>query len=68
MSKADFQTWLIQPATKQVFAALRELRQEWADKLANGGTLCGNGPTEQETARAVGVIQGIDFMLQAKWE
>lgn len=68
MSKEEFHLWKHDPRTQEVMARLEGMKQEWVTRLVQGGTLCGNGPTQEETARAVGVIYGIDLILKAEWE
>jgi hypothetical protein len=45
---------------------IREARQQYVDGLANGGTLRGGDGTAEETAKMVGVIYGIDLLLDVR--
>ena len=57
--------WLNHPVTKEVFGALRKERLEWSRSLEKGDTLSETANrTCQATALAVGVIQGLDMILE----
>lgn len=66
LSKDEFQLWLDSGATDKVFAILESKRAQFIEILTSGQTL---GPNvEQETARIVGILQGLDMALKIEIE
>lgn len=62
ISPSDWLDWKKSPITQEILSALHREREEWATILINGDTLTA-GKEIAETARAVGVIYGLDCML-----
>ena len=62
ISPADWLAWKKDRITQEILAALSAEREFWAAKLLSGDTLIpGQGVTE--TAKAVGVVLGLDCVL-----
>ncbi len=69
MNKEDFGQWLNSAATQQVFDKIREYRYSYVDALSSGQTLFHEaGKTQVETARVLGILHGIDLILEIKYE
>ena len=66
ISKAEFADWKSQPVTQEVLKVVAEARQATEGHLLYGGTIGEN--TAEETARAVGVLQGLDMLLAVDFE
>jgi hypothetical protein len=60
-SKTEYMEWLSMPITEEVFKQLTEIRDATKDHLMSGGTLA-DDPVK-ETARAVGIIEGLELFL-----
>jgi len=68
LTQDDFTMWLQSHATQKVFDRLREYRKAYVDGLCDGRTLGHSADvTQAETARAVGVITGLDLVLNLKY-
>jgi len=65
MTKEDFLEWKQGSFTQKIYALLQNVRDDFKDDLANGATLTGNvfGSSES-TAKVVGIIYGIDQLLE----
>lgn len=68
MTKDEFIAWRNSPATQQVRAKMKQERDEILKQLLEGSTLAGTEHTGELTAKAVGMIAGIDLFLDAEWE
>lgn len=64
LSAGEFATWRTSPATKKVFAILEKIRGDFVSDLVNGSTLRGGEQTIEETAKQIGIIYGLDLLLQ----
>jgi len=64
MTKVEFLDWKEHPVTAEMYKAFMEVRDSIKEDLATGSTL-GN---ESETARRVGMIEGLDFFLNAGYD
>ena len=62
LSPSDWLDWKKSPVTQEILSALTREREEWLNRLVGGDTLI-TGREAVETARAVGVIYGLDCML-----
>ena len=62
ITKGELQEWKEHPLTQEAFKVIREQREQWSSALETGGTL--NGTTTEATAKAVGVLYGIDLLLK----
>lgn len=58
----SWRIWKDDPVTQKIMQALSWEREEWANKLLEGDTLI-PGQEVKETAKAVGIIYGLDFVL-----
>ncbi|HDZ25500.1 hypothetical protein LCGC14_0643050 [marine sediment metagenome] len=67
MLPSDYANWKQDPGTKEVFKLLREAKYKVLEILSKGGTLMGVQTAEQ-TGKAVGMIEGIDLVLELKPE
>jgi hypothetical protein len=63
MTREEYLAWKQDPKTKKVYQILREQRQILADSVARGDTLKGHVGTGEATARQVGIIYGVDLVL-----
>jgi hypothetical protein len=64
LSPIQWQDWLKDPVTQEIFRVLQVEREEWVRRLAEGDVLKWQPGTEiKETAHAVGVIRGLDDIL-----
>ena len=69
MNKETFDQWLNSPLTQKVFDRLRDYRHSYAEAISSGQTLFHESDkTQAETARVIGVIYGIDLLLEIKFE
>lgn len=69
LSKEVFDAWKDHPATIAVFNVLRSTRAEQAELLVSGYTLRDDpGVTAQYTAKLVGIINGMDAILEMQIE
>lgn len=69
-----WRAWLSDPVTQEVFRALRAERADWSTRLETGLTLS-PGYEISATAKAVGSIYGLDYllvgleeMLRSQWD
>lgn len=60
---AEWQMWLAMPTTQVVMDALAAERSIIVQRLAMGETLV-DGREVKETARAVGIVEGLTIMLE----
>jgi hypothetical protein len=67
MLKEEFGEWKADPRTKEVFETLRHHRQIWEEMLLDGRLMRGNNP-EFLVGEAIGVLRGIDSLLEIRWE
>ncbi len=58
----SWRIWKDDPVTQKIMQVLSWEREEWANKLLEGDTLI-PGQEVKETAKAVGIIYGLDFVL-----
>lgn len=69
ITKEELEQWKNQRITIAVFDKLREYRNSYVSALSNGETLFyKSDKTQAETARVVGVIFGIDLILEIDYE
>lgn len=68
ISKDEFINWKAGEVTKAVFKMLRDGRDDLSYSLINGNTLKGDSSTAEATARVVGILYGIDLILEMKVE
>lgn len=69
VSQAEYQEWQRSPVTQELVRVLKVFRQEYSERLAQGSTIRERSDmTAQETARIVGVVFGIDLVLEMKVE
>lgn len=66
VSKAEFSDWKNQIVTQAVFKKINDAREATVEHMLFGGTVGDN--TGEDTARAVGVLQGLDMLLGIDWE
>lgn len=64
LSKEDFYRWKMDQVGQEVFKAIREAREQWAQYLINGGTIY----SSEDTAKTVGIIAGLDNLLEFEVE
>lgn len=64
MDKEQFEEWRANPGTVEVFEEVNKLREALKESLANGATL----GSEVQTARVVGNIEGLNQLLNIKYE
>ncbi len=60
LTKEDFFRWKMEETGREVFRAIAEARSAWAEHLTNGNTI----HSQTETARVVGIITGLDNLLE----
>lgn len=60
---ASWRAWKQHPITQEVFRVVSLEREEWANGLLEGATLLDRTPIAS-TAKAVGVVQGLDALLK----
>ena len=69
ISKEQFEQWLNSSATLAILDIMRQYRHNYVSALSNGETVFHESDkTQAETARAIGVIYGIDLLLEIKYE
>lgn len=69
IKKEDFALWKMHPITKEILRECRETRAALRQALSNGETLTGEaGATAEKTARMIGNIEGIEMLLELKFE
>lgn len=66
VSEAEYKEWRNHPVTLEVFGKVEESRKQIVDHLVYAGTMTSH--TARDTAKAVGMIQGIDMLLAMDWE
>lgn len=64
MRKEQFDEWHSHPATIEIFKELEDVREDLKEDLARGATL----GSEVQTARLVGNIEGLNQLLNIKYE
>ena len=68
-AKEEIALWKSLAITKELYAGLREERQVYVDMLSTGESLTGDpGKTAEKTAELVGMIKGIDLILNVQYE
>ena len=69
MIKEQFHEWKANPTTLEVFEEIRGLKSALADSLASGNTICSTtSETALVTARIVGIIEGLNQLLDFNYE
>jgi len=69
MTDIEFEKWLNNPITKEVFSNLREMAISLKSIMGDGGTLYDNADkTLKETAYFAGRIEGLETVLNLKNE
>ncbi len=68
ITKDEHANWKAGEITKGVFKILKDMRDEFSSALTNGATLKGDSSTAEETAKYVGILYGIDLILEMKVE
>lgn len=69
LSKESFGMWKTLPITKEVLIGLREEKRMLQTALSTGMTLLGDaGSTVEKTAELIGMIKGIDLILNIEFE
>ena len=68
--KEHLQQWLSDPITKKVFAALERVRNDHQTLLCEGHTLALSSveTTAMQTARVLGIISGLNLLLEMTTE
>lgn len=64
VSPGDWQIWKNLPMTQEVLRAVKLERDELAQRLVEGRSLDRLGGEIVDTARLVGAIYGLDFLLE----
>lgn len=65
----QFAEWKEQPATKELFAALKDVRQALIDRLSSGQTIGESADdTHGRTNKIVGQIEGLNQLLNVTYE
>jgi len=68
LTKEEHQLWLALPQTKEILSKIVEWKSAIIQEIIESRTLSDNaGLTAQMTARAVGEIAGLDFILERKY-
>jgi hypothetical protein len=62
LSLQELRAWENNPTTQKVFELARIERAEWVSRLLDGDVLMASN-VQVETARAIGIIYGIDLFL-----
>lgn len=65
ITKDEFLSWYNQEVTQSIFQHIEQLRKEFVEGLASGITL--GDKTSETTARAVGNIEGLDYLLNIRY-
>lgn len=69
LSKETFGMWKTLPITQAVIEGLREEKQNLMEMLSTGQTLTGkSGDTAEATAQIVGMIKGLDLILNIEYQ
>jgi hypothetical protein len=68
MKQAEFEEWKQHPITQEYLHNIQAEKDSWVRGLVNGNTLRGTSETAEATARAVGVIWGLDQLLEVHVE
>lgn len=69
LNKENYGLWKRHPITRVLFKELRETRSNLRDLISSGETLTGEaGATAERTARMIGQIEGINLLLEVKFE
>ncbi len=69
LSKETFGLWKTLPITQEIIKGLRAEKAVLIEALCSGQTLTGDaGTTAEETAKVVGMIKGIDLILNIEYE
>lgn len=69
LSRESFGLWKTLPITKEILKGLRENKRMLQTSLSTGQTLLGDaGATAEKTAEIVGMIKGIDLVLNIEYE
>lgn len=64
----EYREWKEHLITQRVFKELRKERERLVFNITNGGTLKNGEGTGEATAKTVGIICGIDLILQMTFE
>ena len=68
LSKEEFDNWIHQRTTRLVFAIVEAHRQRTIEYLGMGFSLKDDpGTTAQATAKWVGLVEGLDLLLQIEY-
>ena len=69
LSKESFGLWKTLPITREILKGLREEKRVLQTALSTGKSLLGDaGATTEKTAEIVGMIKGIDLVLNIEYE
>jgi hypothetical protein len=68
ISKQDFKDWLNHPISKLVFAAVREERDYVKESMTNFSDIMTDDKLERKLARYVGIYEGLDYLLDIRYE
>ncbi|MBW1845541.1 MAG: hypothetical protein JRI94_00045 [Deltaproteobacteria bacterium] len=69
LSKESFGLWKTLPITNEILKGLREEKRLLQITLSTGQSLLGDaGATAEKTAELVGMIKGIDLVLNIEYE
>lgn len=65
ITKEDLEQWKVHPTTKEVMDIISEMKMDYMKSLSRGSTF---NPDSMETtfgntAKAVGIIEGLDLIL-----
>jgi len=64
VSAAEFSDWKAQPVTQEVFKKLEETKAITTEYLLHGGSLTDHAG--RDTAQAVGLLRGLDMILDMR--
>jgi hypothetical protein len=66
LTQDEFNNWKNHPVTQEVFAILKQRKRHETESLAYGHTLDTTSSVAAiiSTSKAVGIIEGIDMMLE----
>lgn len=70
ISKEQYEAWRVNPITEEVFRGLKDFREGLKELMAVGQTLNISDEIETfgKTSRFVGIIQGLDSILNIYFE
>ena len=68
MTKREYEEWRRDPTTQEVFKHFKEMREGLVNSLVNGNTLKEGSDTGEATAKVVGILYGIDLLLEMEFE